>query len=198
MKITKITSAEQMVSRWSGGTTTQLAIFPPQAVYADRDFLWRLSSAVVELPESDFTPLPDYDRILLILDGELTLSHDGGEEYTLHTLEQTRFDGASHTYSRGQVTDFNLMMRKGRCTGQIGVRKPKSNCGYGEVLSEEYDTRLFYCVSGEITANIGAELFHLSAGDALLLEGNDADAIACCVWYGDGPGIGVLAEMKTE
>lgn len=193
MQITKITSAEQMVSRWSGGTTTQLAIFPPQAVYADRDFLWRLSSAVVELPESDFTPLPDYDRILLILDGELTLSHDGGEEYTLHTLEQTRFDGASHTYSRGQVTDFNLMMRKGRCTGQIGVRKPKSNCGYGEVLSEEYDTHLFYCVSGEVQANIGTEWFDLSQGDALLLEGKDAVA---CIWYGDG--IGVLAQMKTQ
>ncbi len=198
MKITKIASDAQVVSRWSGGTTTQLAIFPPQAIYAERDFLWRLSSAVVELPESDFTPLPDYDRILMILDGELTLSHDGGEEYTVHTLEQTSFDGASHTCSRGQVTDFNLMMRKGRCTGQIGVRRPKSNCGYGEVLSEEYDTRLFYCVSGKIIANIWSECFVLYPGDALLLEGNDAEECMACIWYGDGDGIGVLAEMKTQ
>lgn len=195
MKVTKINADAQTVSRWSGGTTTQLAIFPPQAVYAERDFLWRLSSAVVELPESDFTPLPDYDRILMILDGELTLSHDGGEEYTLRALEQTSFDGASHTYSRGQVTDFNLMMRKGRCTGRVGVRGPKSTCGYGEVLSEEYDTHLFYCVSGKIKANIGAEMFDLSQGDALLLEGNDP---VTCVWYNwDDNGIGVLAEMKA-
>ncbi|MBR3705024.1 MAG: HutD family protein [Oscillospiraceae bacterium] len=194
MKITKIPAHEQSVSRWSGGTTTQLAIYPAQAVYAERDFIWRLSSAVVELPESDFTPLPDYDRILMILNGELTLSHDGGEEYTLCALEQTSFDGASHTFSRGQVTDFNLMMRKGRCTGRVGVRGPKSNCGYGEVLSEEYDTRLFYCVSGKIKANIGSELFELSQGDALLMEGNDAEL---CVWYDwGGGGTGVLAEMK--
>lgn len=193
MKITKISSDAQVVSRWSGGTTTQLAIFPPQAVYADRDFLWRLSSAVVELPESDFTPLPDYDRILLILDGELTLSHDGGEAYTLHTLEQTRFDGASHTYSRGQVTDFNLMMRKGRCTGRVEVRKMRGDHADSEVLSEAYDMHLFYCVSGTGKVNIGAEWFDLSQGDALLLEGNDAVA---CIWHGDG--VGVLAEMKTE
>ena len=194
MKITKIDAAAQTISRWSGGTTTQLAIAPAGAVYADRDFLWRVSSAVVELPESDFTPLPDYDRILMILDGELTLSHDGGEEYTLRTLEQTSFDGASHTFSRGQVTDFNLMMRKGRCTGRVGVRGPKIDCGYGEVLSGEYDTRLFYCVAGEMKANIGAQWFDLSAGDSLLLEGSDE---ITCVWYAwNGGGSGVLAEMK--
>lgn len=194
MKITKIDAAAQTVSRWSGGTTTQLAIFPAQAVYAERDFLWRVSSAVVELPESDFTPLPDYDRILMILSGELTLSHDGGEEYTLRALEQTSFDGASHTFSRGQVTDFNLMMRKGRCTGRVVVRGPKPDCGYGEVLSDEYDARVFYCVAGKMKANIGTEWFDLSAGDSLLLEGSDEVA---CVWYAwNGEGIGVLAEMK--
>lgn len=194
MKITKIDAAAQTVSRWSGGTTTQLAISPAQAVYAERDFLWRVSSAVVELPESDFTPLPDYDRILMILNGELMLSHDGGEEYTLQAFEQTSFDGASHTFSRGQVTDFNLMMRKGRCTGRVGVRGPKGDRGCGEVLSGEYDARVFYCVAGEMKANIGAQWFELSAGDSLLLEGSDEVA---CVWYArNGEGIGVLAEMK--
>ena len=45
-----------VVSQWTGGKTTQLAISPKEAVYADREFLWRLSSATVELEESDFTP----------------------------------------------------------------------------------------------------------------------------------------------
>ena len=195
MKITKIAANEQSVSRWSGGTTTQIAIEPSNAVYAERDFLWRVSSAVVELPESDFTPLPDYDRILMILDGELSLTHDGGEEYTLRALEQTSFDGASRTFSRGQVTDFNLMMRKGRCTGRVSVRGPKTDCGYGEVLTGEYDKRLFYCVVGQMKANIGSEWFDLSRGDALLLEGDDETT---CVWYAwNGEGVGVLAEMKV-
>ena len=62
MTLTHLTPADDVTTQWSGGATTQLAIAPKGAVYADRDFLWRLSSATVELDESDFTPLPAYDR----------------------------------------------------------------------------------------------------------------------------------------
>ena len=65
-----LTQADQVTTTWSGGTTTQLAIAPEGAVYADRDFLWRLSSAKVELEHSDFTPLPDYNRLISVLHGE--------------------------------------------------------------------------------------------------------------------------------
>lgn len=34
-----LTQADQVTTTWSGGTTTQLAIAPEGAVYADRDFL---------------------------------------------------------------------------------------------------------------------------------------------------------------
>ena len=54
-----LTEKDYAVSRWSGGTTTQIALFPPESSYAGRDFLWRVSSAVVEDGESAFTPLPD-------------------------------------------------------------------------------------------------------------------------------------------
>ena len=66
-----LTKTEYVTTSWSGGTTTQLAISPEGAVYADRDFLWRLSSATVELERSDFTPLPDYNRFLAVLDGKI-------------------------------------------------------------------------------------------------------------------------------
>lgn len=42
-------------------------------MYADRDFLWRLSSAKVELDHSDFTPLPDYERLISVLHGDLDM-----------------------------------------------------------------------------------------------------------------------------
>lgn len=194
MKLTKIEAAAQTVSRWSGGTTTQLAIFPPEAVYAERDFLWRLSSAVVELPESDFTALPDYDRILMILEGELALCHDGGEEYTLGALEQTAFDGASHTYSRGQVTDFNLMMRKGKMTGRVEAKKLTASGKWRDALSSDYAFHLIYCIAGDASVEINGEEVPLAKGDALLLE-NDGDA-ACCSICGDA--VLVLAEMKES
>ena len=48
-------------SAWSGGATTEIRIMPEGSRYADREFLWRLSSATVEVEESTFTALPDYD-----------------------------------------------------------------------------------------------------------------------------------------
>ena len=44
MKWELITREQYVTTRWSGGTTTQLAIAPEGAVYADRDFLWRTRS----------------------------------------------------------------------------------------------------------------------------------------------------------
>lgn len=77
MEIKKIGRDACRVSSWSGGTTTELSIAPENGNYQSRDFLWRLSSATVELEESTFTPLPDFDRIILTLEGEMDICHDG-------------------------------------------------------------------------------------------------------------------------
>ena len=64
-----LTAKDFETSRWAGGITTQLAIGPAGAQYPNRDFLWRISSAQVELEHSVFTNLPDYHRFLTVLDG---------------------------------------------------------------------------------------------------------------------------------
>ncbi len=98
---------------WSGGTTTQLAIYPPGASYADRNFIFRLSSATVDTEQSEFTHLPDYDRWLMIFEGRARLVHDSEKEVTLNPYECDAFDGGISTVSFGRVTDYNLMLRKG-------------------------------------------------------------------------------------
>lgn len=101
-------------SKWSGGNTYELAIYPEKADYLDRDFLWRLSSADSDREESSFTKLPDYDRILMVLDGSVVLAH--GEERTasLGAWESDAFDGAIKTKCFGQLKkDYNLIHRKG-------------------------------------------------------------------------------------
>ena len=100
------------VSKWAGGTTTQLAIYPEDSSYAERDFIWRLSSATCDLPESDFTNLPDYNRVLAVLHGEIVLSHNGERSIKLEPLEYDYFDGGQKTKSYGKCTDYNLMTRK--------------------------------------------------------------------------------------
>ena len=88
-----LTQADQVTTTWSGGTTTQLAIAPEGAVYADRDFLWRLSSAKVELEHSDFTPLPDYNRLISVLHGELDMKIGDGARFGLEPFTLRSFDG---------------------------------------------------------------------------------------------------------
>ena len=108
-----ITPEEFVTGVWSGGTTTQLAIYPPGASYADRNFIFRLSSATVDTEQSEFTHLPDYDRWLMIFEGRARLVHDSEKEVTLNPYECDAFDGGISTVSFGRVTDYNLMLRKG-------------------------------------------------------------------------------------
>lgn len=107
-----------ITNRWSGGTTTELFIFPEKSSYADRNFDFRLSMATVEVEESDFTPLPNIFRKTLILDGEITLAHNGeeAEKFIKHSV--ATYDGGWKTKSVGKCTDFNLMT-KGRSFGSL-------------------------------------------------------------------------------
>lgn len=204
MHVEKVDAGNRLVSQWSGGTTTQLAIEPPGACYGDRSFLWRLSSATVELPESDFTPLPDYHRILMILRGNLQLSHDGGGEISLGELDQDRFDGASLTKSRGRVVDFNLMLRKGVCEGKVQAKALSP----GEVWSgcapnvSESSTFFAYCFQGSLTVRCpDREPWALEAGEGIRMDRKAGEPELS--WriehsLGSGDAVVVIAEILTK
>lgn len=72
-----ITNSAYKTSSWSGGKTTEIFIYPPNSSYQARDFQIRISSATVEVGESNFTKLPDYNRVLMILLGQLEINHTG-------------------------------------------------------------------------------------------------------------------------
>ena len=192
-----LTEKDYAVSRWSGGTTTQIALFPPESSYAGRDFLWRVSSAVVEDGESAFTPLPDYDRHLMLLEGSRLLRHDGGEPLPLDPYQPHAFDGGAETVSVGRCRDFNLMLRKGRCRGEL---RPVRFAGAGEAQLPPLDggfshhVLLLYCAAGRGQASLAGELCTLAEGESLLAEdiGNaalrltvpgPADFVAAEIWY---------------
>ena len=187
MKLTHLTPADYVTTQWSGGTTTQLAIEPAGAVYADRDFLWRISSATVELDESDFTPLPDYDRVISTLRGDMTLTHNGGERLTLHPYDVHDFSGADDTHSRGRCTDFNLMLRRGQCRGRVIAHFPQ---GTETLALHEGGTALLFCGEGTVTLRAGSEALTLSARESALLE----DAPASLTVEGSGAKL-LLAQM---
>ena len=167
MTLTHLTPADYVTTQWSGGATTQLAIAPKGAVYADRDFLWRLSSATVELDESDFTPLPAYDRVISTLRGDMVLAHNGGERLTLHPYEIHDFSGADDTHSWGRCTDFNLMLRRGQCRGCVTAHFPH---GTETLALHAGETALLFCGEGSVTLRAGTETLTLAAHESALIE----------------------------
>ena len=166
----KLRPADYTVSTWSGGTTTQIAIAPEGARYAERDFLWRVSSATVELEESDFTPLPDYLRQIATLEGEITLRHKGGAPLRLRPYEVHAFDGADDTHSVGRCRDFNLMLRRDAAEGEMealcldrGSRVLPGDPRGGE--------QLLFCARGDCRVESGEERAMLKPGESLLTGG---------------------------
>lgn len=111
MKNKIIKKEHYKTSLWSGGKTTELYIYPEDAIYKNKNFLFRLSSATVELEQSNFTPLIGIKRFIAPIDGSLKLLHQGNEVY-LEPFECYEFDGGIPTTSEGKVTDFNLMLSK--------------------------------------------------------------------------------------
>ncbi len=161
--------SDYLTTQWSGGATTQLSIAPEGAVYADRDFLWRVSSATVELDESDFTPLPDYRRFISVVRGDMTLSHNGGAPLTLHPGDIHAFDGGDDTHSAGRCTDFNLMLRKGQADGTMRSFRPASGSTSFRA-GQDAELVLFYCAEGTVDVCCEQQRFRLSARESLLAE----------------------------
>lgn len=171
MKLLKLQSVDYATSAWSGGTTTQLAIAPAEASYAARDFLWRVSSATVELDASTFTALPDYERLITTLEGEIVLRHNGGAEIPLRPGEVHAFSGADETRCAGRCTDFNLMLRRGRATGTMeALRLATGETSAPEALREG-ETLLLYAAGGGCSVSDGAQSLRVKAGESLRAEG---------------------------
>ena len=168
------------ISKWSGGTTTQLGIFPEDSVYLERNFIWRLSTATCDLEESDFSKLPDFDRVLMVLKGSVVLAHKDVRVAKLAELEQDSFSGAYKTKSFGKIVDYNLMVRKGN-KGTLEVLTPESQCVKLECPKDEnyefYTTSFYvrdgFCtveINGEQNGEQNGETVMLSAGDQMIVE----------------------------
>jgi environmental stress-induced protein Ves len=178
--INVITKEQQQTSNWAGGTTTQIAIYPNNANYVTRDFLWRLSTAVVELEESNFTKLPGFDRHLMVLEGELKLVHSEQHSVVLKQYEQDSFKGAWNTVSIGRARDFNLMLKEG-----LKGRLEHYKAAAGEVIEMELaaTSQSFfacYCYIGEVSIKAKEQEIVLTEGDLILIRYTDYLKVFAC------------------
>lgn len=175
MKIELVKHEKQITRNWSGGKTTQLAIFPEEGSYEERHFDWRLSTAVVEEDNSTFTHLPGIDRILMIIKGSIRIEHKGKYSKILTEYEQDAFNGNWITNSYGKATDFNLMLRK-PYQGNLEKLTIYSEEELAMLIKRDNyleKTDVFYCTSGKITITIENSYFELNEKDMLILNSND-------------------------
>ena len=179
MNIAHLTAADFCTSTWSGGTTTELYLYPETGSYAARDFRFRISSATVDLEESDFTPLPGVERYITPLSGSFVLTHPDMPPVEMPPLAPPyRFSGQISTHCVGKATDFNLMLKG--CNGHMTL------CRHTAPIRPGFNG--FYAVEDTIFS-LNGQAFAMKQGDLLTvfsdenaaLEFGDCPALACWV-----------------
>lgn len=138
----------QKVTTWSGGTTTELLIYPDTANVAEKNFDFRISTANVLVENSEFTFFPGYHRKLAILEGKLKVKHNEGDWFVLKENEQIDFEGDWKTVSEGKVVDFNVIYNRNYKV-EMDFMENIHNRG----ITEENEVLAYYCVKGSGVIN---------------------------------------------
>ncbi len=164
MSIQLFTADKRTTVNWASGTSTELFIYPADATFAGRNFLFRISTATVEAEESTFTFFQGITRHLMILKGQLELTHHGRYTRHLQPYDQDTFSGEWNTSARGKVTDFNLMLKNG-ATGSLAHQHIEAGVDASFTAKAEY--YFIFLHLGRATAGNGLTI---SSGDLLLID----------------------------
>ena len=142
-------------------------IFPETSNYKSFDFDFRLSSATVELESSSFTPLPSVSRKLMILDGEIEITHEKHYSKKLNKFDTDEFEGDWGTTSVGKCVDFNLMTRGNT---QSDISSLILSKGELEKISTSGNFTFLYLYRGQIKISLNNEFFFLEEGDLFVVN----------------------------
>ena len=177
MKIFHRKAQDFITTTWSGGTTTQLLIWPEGSDYSKREFAVRISSAVVALEESDFTPLEGVQRYITPLEGGFTLTHPGKAPVEMAPLDPPyAFSGETPTHCLGKATDFNLMLKG--VQGEMRLCSGKLCCDRGVHAFFAPQARQ-YQVDGVIYPMAPGELLVLFADAPTTVDLGEGNSLAC-------------------
>lgn len=160
MDITYLKKNTYQISSWNGGKTTEIVLSPKDGRYQLDEFDYRISSATIETETSNFTPLPGYKRLLMLLTGRVRLKQENNE-VRLEPFQVFAFDGAIPTHSFGQCVDFNLIYRD----SMKGLMKPLTT---NETYLLPRAESLLYCIE-DCKIKIDTTEYLLSKSDSLQL-----------------------------
>lgn len=162
MNIKIIRTSDNTVSKWSGGTTSQVYIYPENAEYSKRNFLFRLSMAAADIEDSVYTHLCGVTRYIVSLNGTAELIHSGERKVRLEPFGKVDcFDGGEYTEAHGAIVDFNMML-SGGAEGEMLV----VNASRQKITPDMTHTALFAYEKCVIA--IDGRAYELNAGDCIL------------------------------
>ncbi|MGG7604600.1 HutD/Ves family protein [Massilia sp. BKSP1R2A-1] len=169
-----------------GGSTTEIAIGPPDSGFEDFD--WRVSLATIE-KDGAFSLFPGVDRTLALVEGHgMTLDIDGEPTLVTDADPVVAFDGSSKVeakLNRGGSTDFNAMTRSERCYHTFGRRRLSGDSTF---VARADVTVLFLAEGDALELRNEEERIGLVRYDAVVLEGGS-------VWKLEGQGMVYIVDV---
>lgn len=161
-----LTNSDFLESLWSGGSTTQLYIFPEDASYTERNFQFRISTAKVEVAETTFTSLPGFSRKLMILEGEITIHHENHYSKQLAPFEVDSFSGDWTTTALGTCVDFNVMTSV-KMESDLSTLELHRHKKIELSADQKWEHLFFYSVEGEAEIKMANVEIQLKKGNLL-------------------------------
>ena len=165
MRILRWEDYKVMPWKNGGGTTTEIAVFPPASGLGGEPFQWRVSIADVAT-DGPFSKFNGYDRHIMLLEGQgMRLEIDEADALDLLPFRPASFSGdwtVSGLLTGGPVRDFNLMVARQFGRGSLicqMLSAPLPLIGDGA-------TRLIHCIDGELS--IGGHI--VGSGETAILS----------------------------
>ena len=151
-----------------GGSTTEIAVFPPDAGFEDFD--WRVSLATIAA-DGPFSVFPGVERTLALVEGHgMTLDVDDETILVSPAEPVIAFDGESQVaakLNRGPSIDFNAMTRLDRCYHRFGRR---SLDGPSKFVARADVTLLFLAEGDSLELCSEEQRINMVRYDAVLLD----------------------------
>jgi environmental stress-induced protein Ves len=160
MNIRFLPKKNSTASIWSGGLTYEYMIYPKTANYADRDFVFRISSATIEKEPSKFTKFKGYYRYLVMLDNCLHIEANKEKKlYEKYEIMEFNSDDEVTSYTKG--IDFNWMVSEKVHHHKLKITNSNQN----------YNAQIIILFSLHTTViKINEKPYYLEPYDLLIIE----------------------------
>ncbi|MBJ2125853.1 HutD family protein [Flavobacterium sp. IB48] len=154
-------------SIWNGGLTYEYMIYPKTAIYAHRDFAFRISSATIEEVPSEFTKFKGYHRYLVMLDNDLDVEvNKEKKEYGKYEIMEFNSNDKVTSFTKG--SDFNWMVSEKISRHKLEIANRNQNC----------NAEIIILFSLEMTAiTINEKPYYLETNDLLVIENHEKENV---------------------